>query len=864
MKVRCALGVVLIAVGGLQAQPRYRVDFQTWPSGPVAGHPATIEINAGKLLETPDPLLGSDLPFTDPISIEIRDPGGRDLTPQPLRLDGDAENGGIFRVEHLFRTPGLYTLLATLHDADGSSERRQINLTVRQDPYAWVFTVSWMLLAVLTLPLAVWGWRKRSGAPRFGALAMVAIFSLLCGLLFQQYLAPSARRALLHAESGDPLPGQAPRTADFDMSPSKPLQLSFSGVEAQARAEILPALQAGIPSRIRVFPRNPEGQPLPGQLHGFLELTGNAESAAAPSPHEHHHGMEGASSPAPAMGLRPVFEKTADGGFEATVLPVAPGDYRLSLHFMNDSIHASWRSDTLTAGGEGAAPHDHGAMAAQGWRPSLALYAILLAAVGIPALAAGVALRQSTPRGLDLFRWRTLYRAYRSRYFQPALWTPNLLIFSLVIYLGIWDTRIGGRNLATKLTWTLWWAAIIFAFVFAGKIWCAMCPFGALTTWTSRLFGSVRKLPRWLRNIWIANLAFFFVTWADDYWGIVSNPYYTALVVIVVSLAAVAVGFAFERATFCRHLCPIGGLIGIYSMFSGLELRSRSRDVCRACEGKECYAGAEHLPGCPMMQFPSMMERNNYCNLCGDCVKACPHDNLALRTRAFGKDIWNSAKRHMDEAFLAISLVGLTIVVTGHMIEPWHGWMDTLAGWIDWPRFGVADHAAIEKATFTFVYVAGVLILSPVLLLLASWVSRFGAGGRLPAGTLFRTFAYMFIPVGIALHLAHNLLHLLKEGPGVVPVIQRAAVKYLGIGSGNINWSQPALMTDVSIYWVQMGVLSIFYVAAVYLGGRIAIRTSGDRRTAVLTLMPMVLLALGFTLLNIFLLSQPMSARHHH
>jgi len=33
----------------------------------------------------------------------------------------------------------------------------------------------------------------------------------------------------------------------------------------------------------------------------------------------------------------------------------------------------------------------------------------------------------------------------------------------------------------------------------------------------------------------------------------------------------------------------------------------------------------------------------------------------------------------------------------------------------------------------------------------------------------------MFIPVGLAVHLAHNLAHLLLEGGGIVPVVQRTA-----------------------------------------------------------------------------------------
>lgn len=265
-----------------------------------------------------------------------------------------------------------------------------------------------------------------------------------------------------------------------------------------------------------------------------------------------------------------------------------------------------------------------------------------------------------------------------------------------------------------------------------------------------------------------------------------------------------------------------------------------------------------------MIQFPATLDRNNYCNLCGECVKACPHENFALRIRPFARDIWKSSRRHLDEAFLAIALVGLTVVVTGHMVEPWHDWMDSIAAWIPWHVLGIDNHVAIEKSTFTVVYGVAVLVLTPLLLLGAAALAAFLTGRKISIGQAFRTYAYMFIPVGIALHLAHNLLHLLKEGSGIVPVIKRTVARYTPLDWGVPNWNIAPMASDSTIYWLQMGVLVLFYAASVYLGCRIALQSSPGRKTAIVILIPMVALSLAFTLLNIFLLNQPMSARHLH
>ena len=177
---------------------------------------------------------------------------------------------------------------------------------------------------------------------------------------------------------------------------------------------------------------------------------------------------------------------------------------------------------------------------------------------------------------------------------------------------------------------------------------------------------------------------------------------------------------------------------------------------------------------------------------------------------------------------------------------------------------GVHDHEMVEKWSFSLIYVTAILIVSPLLLLGASALAIRLAHGKASLDSTFRTYAYMFIPVGIGLHLAHNLLHLLKEGGGIIPVVQRTIAKYTPFTPGNAQWYTPVIVSDLGVYWLQMGTLIVFYLASVYLGYRIALGSSPDRQTALRTVLPMVALSLAFTLFNMFLLSQPMAARHHH
>jgi hypothetical protein len=194
-----------------------------------------------------------------------------------------------------------------------------------------------------------------------------------------------------------------------------------------------------------------------------------------------------------------------------------------------------------------------------------------LAAGTLVALVAGVALTALSVIGiraargvppataLDLLEIGWVRRLLTSRVFQPALQIPLLALTAGLVVLGLRDVQEGGLNLATKLTWTIWWAGIIFTFVLAGRVWCLACLFGALTEWASRTMAPIRRLPRPFRNIWWATAAFVALTWLDEQLGVVRSPRVTAWIIVAFAALAVAVGLAYERRSFCRYLCPIGG-----------------------------------------------------------------------------------------------------------------------------------------------------------------------------------------------------------------------------------------------------------------------------------------------------------------
>jgi polyferredoxin len=450
----------------------------------------------------------------------------------------------------------------------------------------------------------------------------------------------------------------------------------------------------------------------------------------------------------------------------------------------------------------------------------------------------------------------------KSTWFQPVFQIPTFLVFLIIIAAGLFDVQQGDRNVATLLMWTIWWAAIIFTFVLVGRVWCMMCPFGALQDWLGGLVSMNRDFPRPLRNTYLSSVIFFGLTWWDSYSGIVNKPALTAY--LLLGFFAVAAGMAviYKGRSFCRYVCPIGGLIGIYSMFSPVELRNKCMEVCRDHKVKECIKGTDKTRGCPMFVTPMTLDRNNYCNLCSECIKSCSQDNIVIRFRSFAKDLWVSARGYMDEAYLAMVVLGVSVVVTGEMVEPWHKWMDVVGKLIPFQPLGLSSHAEAEKITFLVVMTAGSLLAPMLLLLAAALIVRKLAGTESPSlkETVVR-FAYMFIPVGLSMHLAHNISHLFKEGPAIVPAVERALNEYAGFMS-RPEWDITPLMGAEAVFWLQVLILITLNLFSLYAGYRIADRFYGER--ALKAFIPMATLAVFFMVVNAYILGQPMALRHTH
>lgn len=458
-------------------------------------------------------------------------------------------------------------------------------------------------------------------------------------------------------------------------------------------------------------------------------------------------------------------------------------------------------------------------------------------------------------------QWLT--RLARKRWFQPALQLPVVAAFVLVIAAGLFGNPDPAQNIAPVLTWNIWWMGLIFFAFFAGEIWCTVCPWMAIPDWMHRLAARIRPIglnrpwPRAWKSIYPAIALFLAVTWLELAYEAPYRPDLTAWMAIGMVVMAGGTLFVFEKKAFCRYLCPVGRVTGQYGTTGMLEIRRRDTATCHSCATKDCLHGNERGLPCPTSEFMGAMNENTYCTMCTECLKSCPHENIALNVRAPLADLMGPHRRRVEEAWLLIIILGITLFHGLAMIPAWtHHTIPPLREWTV-AQFGF-DPGYLATVTVGMAVALGALIAVYAL---------FCAAIRKASGNLtyrFRDFfvahAYDLLPLALTYHLAHNALHFFYEGSKLMRLISDP----FGWGwnlFGTAEWPLTMLI-PIEILWIAQVVLVLVgQVAAVFITRRTLFRMLGNRRQAQRAFAVAAILLMFISFISLWLLNQPMEMR---
>lgn len=433
-------------------------------------------------------------------------------------------------------------------------------------------------------------------------------------------------------------------------------------------------------------------------------------------------------------------------------------------------------------------------------------------------------------------------RVFASRWYPGIFQAAVLAVFIFITYELFFGSLHAHKNFGTALTWVLWWPILPLLFLFTGRFWCAICPFATISDGIQKIVGNNKPVPKFLKKygIWFIDFFFIMITWGDHVFGIVESPVGSGFMMVLIALGAITAGAFFERRTWCRYLCFLGGLAGNYSRTGIVQLRG-TPEICQKCTVSACYKGGKKAAGCPMFEYTRTMDNSARCNLCGNCVKNCPNNSIRVSLRKPFKELWFIKRPRFEESFLAVVIMGIVFVQNITMVSIWEKaqvWLENM--------LGIHQQAAI----FTIIFLIAMAI--PVALLyLGSWgASRYNNES---VHMNFSRFGYALIPLDFSAHMAHNLFHLLAEGKSIL----NTGLSTFGF---TVASSSASVVSMETIHLLQYGLLAVGTVGSIYTAYRIAKANYAADHVKKITL-PIVILIIVLIIINAYVFTMPMMHR---
>ena len=373
------------------------------------------------------------------------------------------------------------------------------------------------------------------------------------------------------------------------------------------------------------------------------------------------------------------------------------------------------------------------------------------------------------------YRLNLLNKYPQLRYFLRSDWFPDKInygftlgFFAFIVLVLFVAPQNRESNFALNLFWAWWWPAILISFPFVGRLWCAVCPFmiyGEITQKISLILFP-RQLKKWPRNVaeqwggWFLFGLFALILLWEELWDLENTAYLSACLLLLITAGAMIFSTIFERRFWCRYLCPIGGMNGMFAKLSMTELRAQQGTCSAECTTYQCYKGGaakgegQETNGCPLYSHPAQLTENRDCVLCMTCLKACPHRSVEFNLRPPGIELWTT---HTPRSYEVALLFLLLNVVFLHRL----------------PEISAKLNVDLHLERFSNHALVSIIVLSlPVVvpLLAESAIASIGKLNRKYRPRRFIELAYGYLPLVLAGNLAHYLRMGLGEGGKILPV----------------------------------------------------------------------------------------------
>lgn len=151
-----------------------------------------------------------------------------------------------------------------------------------------------------------------------------------------------------------------------------------------------------------------------------------------------------------------------------------------------------------------------------------------------------------------------------------------------------------------------------------------------------------------------------------------------------------------------------------------------------------------------------------------------------------------------------------------------------------------------------------IIFLYVYLMLIA--LTREITKSKLPFGELTLRFAYSLVPIAFVYNIAHYFTLILTEGQNMIRLMSDPFGKgwdLFGTAAYKTNYS----VLSANFAWhFQVAVILIGHIAGVYLAHVIALKVFPSQRRAIVSQLPMLILMIMYTVVGLWILSQPITS----
>jgi len=403
----------------------------------------------------------------------------------------------------------------------------------------------------------------------------------------------------------------------------------------------------------------------------------------------------------------------------------------------------------------------------------------------------------------------------------------------LILVSSLVGSQSPTRNIVPTAVWVAWWVGFAYLSALLGNLWAVVNPWSALFGWGEALFASRRAIlryPAWL-GAWPAVVLFAAFAWIELIFTGRSIPAQLGRLIVGYSLLTWIGMILFGRATWLRHGDPFATAFGILARFAPTEIRVTDRDTCRRCA----------LP---------CAGRDATCVDCEECFDRAAPARREWNARPFAAGLLNTGDISPSMVVFVLLLLS-TVTFDGFTATPaWSGLERTL----------YAALAPLGEARLTVIGTLGLLTFPLVFVLVYLGFARgmaWMADEQLTTGTVARLFVLSLVPIAIAYHLAHYFTYLLVQGQLLIRLVSDP----LGLGwdlFGTARYRPDIGIVGARSAWYTAVIAIVLgHVIAVYVAHVVALREFRDRRAALRSQVPMLVLMVGYTVVSLWIIAQP-------